>query len=61
MNPVTNRVYVANSGQRYRVDPRRRDGRGRPLASSGREDPEGIAVNPVTNRIYVANQAPIPW
>ena len=53
VNPVTNKIYVANQRQRQRHGDRRRDQRhdhgGR------RPEPCAVAVNPVTNKIYVAN------
>ena len=55
MNPVTNKIYVANYGEQQRDGDRRRDQRhdhGR-----GRDESRAVAVNPVTNKIYVANES----
>ncbi len=53
MNPVTNRIYVAN---RSSGDVTVIDGATRATATVAvGADPDAVAVNPVTNRIYVAN------
>ncbi len=53
VNPVTNKIYVANSGEQRHGD-RRGD-----QCDDCRErgtNPLVVAVNPVTNKIYVPNQ-----
>ncbi len=53
MNPVTNKIYVANIEQQQRDGDRRGDERHH--HGRGGHEPGSVAVNPVTNKIYVAN------
>jgi YVTN family beta-propeller protein len=50
VNPVTNKVYVANqySGNVTMIDGATND----TTAVAAHTNPAGVAVNPVTNRIY---------
>ena len=51
MNPVTNKIYVANFGNTVTVI----DGATNTTTTVHRYVPDAVAVNPVTNKIYVAN------
>ena len=53
VNPVTNKAYVANSGDGTVYGYQRSAGR-RKKHLSGRLNPQAIIVNPLTNKIYVA-------
>ena len=55
VNPVTNKIYVANYGGNSCNGDRRSDQRRR--RGGGRHFSYAVAVNPVTNKIYVANYA----
>src|SRR5581483_370087 len=52
-NPVTNKVYVANSGSNAVTVFNGATGATNTIAISG--SPQDVAVNPLTNRIYVTN------
>ena len=57
LNPVTNRIYVANDGNGSNATVNVIDGSNNAVATitGFGNSPNALAVNPVTNRIYVSN------
>src|SRR5713226_2011332 len=58
VNPVTNKIYVANQGSNNVtvIDGANPTKTPPPPPVPAGTNPAGVAVNPVTNKIYVANQ-----
>ena len=53
VNPVTNKIYVANDGSSNVTVI---DGATNSTTTVAAGNPYAVAVNPVTNKIYVANE-----